>query len=85
MAKDLGIVRERIVDFELNLADTQPSCLIGLHEEFVSSPRLDNLASSLCSLDAIIERSKTPAESRKHSEVDMIILFDHEEIGSQSA
>lgn len=57
-----------------------------MHEEFVSSPRLDNLASSLCALDAIIMHSKKDVKTaRNHSEVDMIILFDHEEVGSQSA
>ena len=85
MATDLQIRREDIIDFELNCYDAQPSCLVGLHEEFVSSPRLDNLASSLCSLDALIQRSKVPIEQRDHSEIDMIMLFDHEEIGSQSA
>ena len=58
---------------------------MGLHEEFVSSPRLDNLGSSLCSLDALIQRSKVPLAERDNAEVDMIMLFDHEEIGSQSA
>ena len=54
MANDLGIQRDAIIDFELICYDSQPSCLVGLHQEFVSSPRLDNLASSLCSLDALI-------------------------------
>ena len=57
-----------------------------MHEEFVSSPRLDNLASSLCALDAIIKHSKHDVKkARQHSEIDMIILFDHEEVGSASA
>ena len=43
------------------------------------------MASSLCSLDAMIQRSKIPLEQRDNSEVEMIMLFDHEEIGSQSA
>ena len=85
MAKDLQVPRDSIIDFELNAYDSQPSCLVGLHDEFVSSPRLDNLASSLCSLDALIQRSKVPVAERDHSEIDMIMLFDHEEVGSQSA
>ena len=85
MATDLGIERANIIDFELTCYDAQPSGLFGLHNEFVSSPRLDNLASSLCSLDALIERSKIPIEQRDNAEIDMIMLFDHEEIGSCSA
>lgn len=53
-----------------------------MHEEFLSSPRLDNLCSSLCALDSIVAHSKVPAERRNHAEVDMVILFDHEEVGS---
>ena len=82
IANDLSINRDQIIDFELNCHDSQPSCLVGLHEEFVSSPRLDNLASSLCSLDALIQRSMVPIEQRNNAEIDMIMLFDHEEIGS---
>ena len=82
MADDLQIRREDIIDFELNAYDSQPSCIVGLHDEFVSSPRLDNLASSLCSLDALIQRSKVPLDQRQNGEIDLIMLFDHEEIGS---
>jgi aspartyl aminopeptidase len=54
-----------------------------MFEEFVSSPRLDNLGSSLCALEALIKHSKLDVQtSRQHAEVDMIMLFDHEEIGS---
>jgi aspartyl aminopeptidase len=58
---------------------------MGMHEEFVSSPRLDNLASSFAALDALIKQSKVDASKRDNSEVDMILLFDHEEVGSTSA
>lgn len=51
----------------------------------MSSPRLDNLASSLASLDALVQHSKLAPEERNHAELDMIMLFDHEEIGSTSA
>ena len=85
MANDLQINRDQIIDFELSCYDSQPAGLFGLHDEFVSSPRLDNLASSLCSLDALVQRSKIPLEQRDNAEVDMIMLFDHEEIGSSSA
>lgn len=85
MADDIGVSRDSIVNFELNFCDVNPSNLTGIHEEFITSPRLDNLFSSFASLDALIEHSKIPAEQRDHSEIDMIMLFDHEEVGSQSA
>ena len=59
LANDLNVSADEIVDFELSCYDFQPPAITGLHSEFVSSPRLDNLASSLCSLDSIIEYHKT--------------------------
>jgi aspartyl aminopeptidase len=84
IASDLGVERDSIIDFELNCYDSLPSGFVGMHDEFVSSPRLDNLGSSLASLDSLIQHSKNEAV-RDHSEVDMIMLFDHEEVGSCSA
>jgi aspartyl aminopeptidase len=83
VARDIGVDIEQIIDFEFSAYDFQKPAIIGLHDEFVSSPRLDNLASSLCSLDSIIEFHKK--DDKNNSEVSMIMLFDHEEIGSQSA
>lgn len=83
VATDLGVSAEEIVDFELSCYDFHPPAITGLHSEFVSSPRLDNLASSLCSLDSIIDYHKTG--DKDNAEVSMIMLFDHEEVGSQSA
>ena len=54
IANDLKVDRKRIVDFELNVCDVQPPALWGLHKEFISSPRLDNLGSSLVALDSLI-------------------------------
>ena len=83
ISEDLAIERDSIVNFELSLADAMPSAITGLHGEFVSSPRLDNLASSFASLDALLAHKENP--DRSHSEIDMVMLFDHEEVGSTSA
>lgn len=45
-----GCVAEDIHDFDLNLVDTQPACIGGPMNEFVFSPRLDNLCMSFCAL-----------------------------------
>jgi aspartyl aminopeptidase len=83
IASDLGVTMDEIVDFELTAYDHHPPALMGLHKEFICSPRLDNLCSSLCSVDSIIEHAKSA--NLDNSEVSMIMLFDHEEIGSSSA
>ena len=40
------------------LADTQPSCVGGLHNEFIYSGRLDNQMSAYCSIQVINQQRK---------------------------
>jgi len=82
VSKKTGIPIKDILDLEFSLADSQPSGLIGLYEEFISSPRLDNLFSSYHALDALINAKDTALD--ESSFVNFAVLFDHEEIGSQS-
>ena len=72
---------EDIVDYDLVLYDTQKPCLTGVHKEFLSSGRLDNLGSSVPSIFATIEASKDEYLS-KECGVNITALFDNEEIGS---
>jgi len=46
ISDDLGISPKDIVDFDLYFADSNPACLVGMNQDFISSPRLDNLFSS---------------------------------------
>ena len=84
IAKELSIEPSQIEDFELVLYDTQPSCLGGLNDEFIFSPRLDNQVTCYCATDAIVKAS-TDDKLSKNSGIQLISLFDHEEIGSLSA
>lgn len=71
ISQDLGISPDSIVDFDLCLSDSQPSSYCGLDDDFISSPRLDNLFSSFHSILAI-------AESKYSGNyVNMAVLFDH--------
>lgn len=74
-----------IRDFELCVCDTQKAVIGGLHNEFIFSPRLDNLMMSFCGLMGLIEASKDVQGLEKESNVLSIVLFDHEEVGSESA
>lgn len=38
IASKSGSLPENVVDFELSMYDTNPSTIIGLHKEFISSP-----------------------------------------------
>jgi aspartyl aminopeptidase len=83
VAKELNIDAADIVDLELQLIDTVPSCLGGANKEFIYSGRLDNLCSSYQCLRAIIDGADEFIASSK--EVSMAFLFDHEEVGSNSS
>ena len=70
-----------IVSYDLVLYDTQPNCLIGVNKEFVASGRMDNLGSSIPALYSMLDSSKDEILNEQTS-INMIALFDNEEIGS---
>ncbi len=69
----------RVVAFDLCLYDVQPATLAGLDDELILAPRLDNLASCYAAVRALCGATAARAETRG------IVLYDHEEVGSQSA
>lgn len=85
VATEAGVKPEDILDFELILFDTQKSCLGGMLEEFIFSPRLDNLNSSYCATVSLIDSVADKAALDNESSIRLIALFDHEEIGSRTA
>lgn len=85
IAKEAGVTADDIADFELVLYDTQKSCLGGLHEEFIFSPRLDNLGMTYCSVMGLIGSVAAAGSLDDESAIRLISCFDHEEIGSLSA
>lgn len=79
---------DRIVDFELHVCDVQPGSLGGVYDEFVNSGRLDNLASCHAAVEALVASSggkEGEASLAEETAVRAIALFDHEEVGSESA
>ena len=74
---------DQIVDYDLVLYDTQSPNLIGLNKEFLASGRLDNLGSSIPALYAMINASKDEL-LEEQSSINIIALFDNEEIGSMT-
>ena len=95
IAEKLEIEVESIVDFELNLYDTQPASLGGITKEFLYSARLDNLATVFVALESLVNYTTPSSEKEEEksdnstfedsSDVSVVVFFDHEEVGSNSA
>ncbi len=76
---ELGIQREEILDFDLYLADATPACTFGVHDEFISSGRLDDLSMCWAGVEAMLATSKEAPDT-----TNVLALFDNEETGSQT-
>jgi len=88
LAAELGVAVEDIVDFDLNVCDTQKGAVVGLEGEYVASGRLDNLAMTYCATQALIDAfggERGSAALSGERAVKAVALFDHEEVGSASA
>lgn len=78
IAEELGVEQERIIDFDLYLYDTTPACTFGLHQEFISAGRLDDLSMVHAGLEALLSASGEPEVTQ------VLAIFDNEETGSQT-
>ncbi|MBX2855893.1 MAG: M18 family aminopeptidase [Rhodobacteraceae bacterium] len=67
-----------VLEFDLTLTEAEPPTLMGAENGLLSSGRLDNIASCVSCLDAILAALKAPASPFTR----MMALFDAEEIGS---
>lgn len=82
VADELSVPRESIVGTELMLYDVVPPTLGGRDEEMIFSGRLDNLAMCHAGVRAILDAAESAAAG---DVVPFVALFDHEEVGSESA
>ena len=74
---ELNIRKEDILDFDLYLADATPACTFGVHDEFISSGRLDDLSMCWAGVEAMIA-------SEANDTTQVLAIFDNEETGSQT-
>ena len=77
LSKELGVAKEDILDYELSVYNSEKPELVGLSDEFISASRLDNINSCSALVSAIINSDRTDG-------INVVALFDHEEIGSRS-
>jgi len=79
IARALEIDEAALLTYDLSLYDTAKAAIAGLEGEFVFSARLDNLASCHAAVRALAASTADGRSTR------LIVLYDHEEVGSRSA
>jgi len=77
ICEQLNISKEEILDFDIFLADATPACTFGLHDEFISSGRLDDLSMCFAGLEALLASPETDTTK-------VLAIFDNEETGSKT-
>ena len=77
ICSELNINKEDILDFDLYLADSTPACTFGVHDELISSGRLDDLSMCFAGLEALLAAPLTDTTK-------VLAIFDNEETGSQT-
>ena len=77
LAEKLGVDAKDILDYDLCIYAMDQPQLVGIAEEFISAPRLDDITSCAALIHGLIESSNT-------DRVNLVCLFDNEEVGSLS-
>jgi aspartyl aminopeptidase len=79
LAEQVGVDREDVLSWDVMTHPVQPSTRLGRARELIAAPRLDNLATSYAGVRALLD-----AVATEPAHVPVLVLFDHEEIGSTS-
>ena len=77
VAEYAGVDPDAVLGWDLMTHDVSPSRVIGVDDELLSAPRLDNQGTCYAGLHALLD-----GEPSIHTRV--LALFDHEEVGSGS-
>ncbi|WP_291856568.1 M18 family aminopeptidase [Marinilabilia sp.] len=77
LSREAGVEAEKIIDFDITLNEFHRGCLLGPDSEFISSPKLDDLAMVHAGLKALLDAQPTEATN-------FLCIFDNEEVGSQT-
>lgn len=78
IAAAAGVDPADIAGTDVRLYDTQDPARIGVTEELLASPRLDNLSSTFAGLTALLASEPAPGT------IALLAAFDHEELGSET-
>ncbi|KAI0980983.1 hypothetical protein GJ496_007156 [Pomphorhynchus laevis] len=83
LSEELNVSPDQILQFELNLFDTNPARIGGANNDFVFGQFQDNQHSTFGVLKALLEAVKQP-DFMTASHAYMYITYDHEEVGNKS-
>lgn len=80
VAERADVCAADVLGADLMTHDLTPSRLVGANRDLLSAARLDNQATCYAGLEAFLAAS----ESGLGAHLPVLVLFDHEEVGSQS-
>ncbi|MGQ1783738.1 MULTISPECIES: M18 family aminopeptidase [unclassified Saccharicrinis] len=75
LAEALHVKQDDIIDFDLTLYEFEKGCIMGMDNEMISSPKLDDLAMAYGGLKALLGSDNSETTQ-------MLCIFDNEEVGS---
>jgi aspartyl aminopeptidase len=81
LADELGVPAADVVAWDLACVDAQPGARLGRDGELLATGRLDNLCSCHGAVEALVAAAATPGRTRSA----VVVLYDHEEVGSTTA
>jgi aspartyl aminopeptidase len=84
VAERLDVAAADILGWELMTADAAASQLAGRHLDLLAAPRLDNQATCFAGLRALQQVVRGEGHDGPDGVVPVLVLFDHEEVGSMS-
>lgn len=85
LADRVGVDTGEVLSWDVMAFDTQAPAIVGLDEDLVASARIDNQVSCFAATHALTEITSEPSDGPASGAVPVLALFDHEEVGSQSA
>lgn len=77
LAEELSCEVEDILDFQLYAYNCEEGSVLGLNREFIQAPRLDNITSVKACVEGLIK-------GYNEKVINMIALFDNEEVGNKT-
>jgi aspartyl aminopeptidase len=97
LATAVGVDSADVLSWDVMTHDLQPSRRIGRDLDLIAAPRLDNLATSYAGVRALVDAvdglgrrsgasssASASASASASPSIPVLVLFDHEEAGSQS-